>query len=157
MPLYEYACQACAERTEEIRDVSARDLEARCECGGLLVRAMSTGVKVRMGRSLPTSMANVGGEHTFRPEHRIPLPSWAQHLTPDQYERAQERACRRAEEKNRAMPVNTDEGDHAGRIPAAEFFARYREAGHEGAHDIDYWKKKGRVFEKHRKRIKKPQ
>lgn len=157
MPLYDYRCYECGSEMEELRDVDEKDKTARCQCGGRAGRLVSRGFHVRCTPGTP-SVATQTGDHVYSPQHRVPVPQRAAHLTPEQYEAKHEKsfakAAERARQQVRDGTMDSDH-DHAGRIPAAEFFARWREKGKEGAMDIGYWKNKGRVFDHAKRRIKK--
>ena len=156
MPIYSYRCYECGKERDELRDVDERDRTARCDCGGHAGRLITPIGGVRCG---PTSTSGAGqaGEHVYAPEHRCPIPTYAQHLTANQYEAVQERACAAAETQARRMSrdgVMDKDHELVGKIPMAEFLARTRQAGAEAATDVGYWKKKGRIFGHAKKRVK---
>lgn len=156
MPIYEYRCRSCSRLLEEIRDVKDADAPLSCPCGGSTARATFNVVHIRVGKS--TAVNHGSQDHVFAPEHRCPLPSYAQHLTPDQYEAAHERRFAAAEKRARQQVRDGDmDPDHEsiGKIPSAEFMARVKEKGVEAALDPAYWASKGRIYQHAKKRIKK--
>lgn len=155
MPLYEYRCGACSRQLEELRDIREMDEPARCPCGGRADRIFAAGFRVRVSKS--TATYHGADPHTYDPEKRCPIPSYARHLTPDQYEAAHEKSFRAAEKRTAQWQrdgVLDKDSENVGRIPSAEFFARVREKGVQAALDPGYWKAKGRIFNHARKRVK---
>ena len=62
MPLYEYACPGCGERTEEMRSMSERANAPECGvCGDAMVLALSMPGRVSAGASPSASSASCGG------------------------------------------------------------------------------------------------
>lgn len=156
MPIYSYRCYECGEETDELRDVNERDRAAHCKCGGRAGRLITP---VGSIRSTPgtVSVANQAGEHVYAPEHRVPVPQEYSHLTPDQYEAVKERRFSESEAQARRQcrdGLMDKDHEEVGKIPMAEFLARVRQAGTEGATDIGYWKKKGRIYEHAKRRVK---
>ena len=43
MPLYEYQCDACSERTTEFRSIAKRHDAKACACGGDLIKQVASG------------------------------------------------------------------------------------------------------------------